>query len=167
VSYDLMVLAIGPDGDADAAFERLEETHDSAPDDEGRRRVAEIADAIMERFPHLERGDAGDSVELTSPSETPFQLLISHDQAGANVPYWGSGERAEATYRELLDALQIVRERTGWSIYDPQLGRVVDEGDLVEILGKHDEGVELVRSIASEREREERPRGLFRRLFGG
>jgi hypothetical protein len=64
---------------------------------------------------------------------------------------------------ELLGALEIVRAQTGWSIYDPQLDRLVTTDDLSDILGIHAQGVAAVRSIAEE---EKRPTGFLRRLFG-
>jgi hypothetical protein len=160
VSYDLYVLPVAPDEDPADALERLEE---SAPDTDPQE-LDRIASAIQATLPHLERVDGDDFVELDTPEgANPFQILVSPGQVGASVPYWDDDERAEATYRELLGALEIVQERTGWVIYDPQLDRVIGADDLPEILGIHGQGVQAVRSIAEE---DTRPTGFLRRLFG-
>ena len=161
MSYDLYVLPVAPGEDPADALERLE---GAEPDSEAGKQIDRIASAIQAKLPHLERFDGEGFVELDAPEgSNPFQILISSNQVGAGVPYWDDDERAESTYRELLEALEIVREQTGWAIYDPQLDRVIGADDLPEILGTHAQGVEAVRSIAAE---DARPTGFLRRLFG-
>jgi hypothetical protein len=162
VSYDLYLLPLEPGEDPEEALERLEEAEESTADAAALRR---LADAVQARFPQLDRHESDGSVELTSLDDSkPYQISIFGNQGGANVPYWHDDERADATYRELLEALDVVREHTGWSIFDPQLGRVIDPQDLPDILGGHARGVDAVHRITAG---EERPRGFFRRLFGG
>jgi hypothetical protein len=161
VSYDLYVLPVAPGEDPGEALDRLEE---AAPAAGAREQIDRIASAIQTKLPHLERSDGDDFVELDTPEgSNPYQILISPNQVGAGVPYWDDDERAAATYRELLGALEIVREQTGWTIYDPQLGRAIGADDLPDILGIHAQGVQAVRSIAEE---DARPTGFLRRLFG-
>jgi hypothetical protein len=161
VSYDLYLVPVSPGEDPGEALERLEE---ETPDSAALEQMGRIASAIQARLPQLERHEGDGFVELDTPEgANPYQILISANQVGASVPYWDDDERAEATYGELLGALEIVREQTGWSIYDPQLDRLVTTDDLSDILGIHAQGVAAVRSIAEE---EKRPTGFLRRLFG-
>jgi hypothetical protein len=171
VSYDLLLLRLEPGEDPDAALERLEGDGEGAPDEAGLQRARDAAAAAQERFPGLDRHDDEAAVELTSLDEAkPYQVSLFADQGGANIPYWHDDERARETYDEVFGILEVVCERTGWSIYDPQLGRLVTTADLPEILGMHGRGVDAVRRIAAEEPPQPPPaqkRGFLRRILGG
>lgn len=42
------------------------------------------------------------------------------------VPFWHADTKAENTFREIWNYLQIIARETGYVIYDPQIDRIID-----------------------------------------
>ena len=78
-----------------------------------------VADAQL-RFRHIELND----------DATGIQITLLDDEAGVTVPYWHTGEKAQAVLRRLLAHADTICKETGFVAYDPQLGRVVTSADL-------------------------------------
>jgi hypothetical protein len=179
MSYDLYAVPVEPGEDPEAAWERVsraEEEEGTArpPSAESELRKEELAAALLERFPELERfafdyaeiarmyelsEDEARAryrhIELNTPEgANPIQLVLEDGYAYASVPYWHGDERAEATYRQLSEAFRIIGERTGWVVFDPQLERTLDlDRDLDDVLAAHGEGVAMVHRIAEDESR--------------
>lgn len=154
MSYDLYALPIGEDDDpADV----LAAVMDFAPDDEGDRWTAEAkaraeatakalialnpqlepytfdfaAIAEFEKITEAEARERNQRIELNGPEGgSPVQIELESDHASISCPYWYSGDEARAKIGEMLSYLATIESTTGWRAYDPQLGRMIDLGDL-------------------------------------
>ena len=57
-------------------------------------------------------------------------MSIYPNQIAVTVPYWHTGKEAKKVFTEIFNYLSIIKQETGYSIYDPQSGTemFVDQG---------------------------------------
>jgi hypothetical protein len=68
-------------------------------------------------------------------------VTIDADHAALTMAYWYTGERARKTIREALGYLAVVERETGWTTFDPQIGRRLDLwGDFNEVVSAYEGG---------------------------
>ena len=86
--------------------------------------------------------------------EGGLQITLSDEQASINFPYRESLDPKRLA-EEIAKASNVIREQTGWQLYDPQLEKFIDPvRDADEFARAFGVGVSLVQQIASEQERE-------------
>jgi hypothetical protein len=174
VSYDLYMLSPQPGEDPMETLERLEEGEEAAAPDpviaERNRRIADALIATNSNYTESEvkfdviAEQSGISVEEARAKhryielfdEDGFQITLSDEQASINFPYWESLDPKRLA-EEIAKASNVIREETGWQLYDPQLEKFIDPvRDADEFAQAFGVGVSLVQQIASEQEREGR-----------
>jgi hypothetical protein len=172
VSYDLYVLSPQPGEDPMETLERLEEREEAAAPDsviaERNRRIADALIATNSNYTESEikfdviAEQSGISVEEARAKhryielfdEDGFQITLSDEQASINFPYRESLDPKRLA-EEIAKASNVIREETGWQLYDPQLEKFIDPvRDADEFARAFGVGVSLVQQIASEQERE-------------
>jgi hypothetical protein len=175
VSYDLYAIAARPDEDPAEVYEALGEAEDGEAagwTDEQVARAEKLAASLQALNPRLERfvfdypkvakalGVTGDEaraqwrhIELNTPDGgNPIQVTIHADHASLTMPYWYTGERAKETIREALSYLAVIERETGWTTFDPQIGRRLDlRGDLNEVVSAYEVGSRRVEELSRER----------------
>jgi hypothetical protein len=169
VSYDLYMLSPQPGEDP---VERLEEREEAAAPDpviaERNRRIADALIATTSNYTESEikfdviAEQNGISVEearakhrdIELMEEGGLQITLSDDHAWINFPYRESLDPKRLA-EEIAKASNVIREETGWQLYDPQLEKFIDPvRDADEFARAFGVGVSLVQQIASEQERE-------------
>jgi hypothetical protein len=172
VSYDLYMLSPQPGEDPMETLERLEEREEAAAPDsviaERNRRIADALIATNSNYTESEikfdviAEQSGISVEEARAKhryielfdEDGFQITLSDEQASINFPYRESLDPKRLA-EEIAKASNVIREETGWQLYDPQLEKFIDPvRDADEFARAFGVGVSLVQQIASEQERE-------------
>lgn len=91
-------------------------------------------------------------IELNTHGEdNPIQVTIEADHASLTVPYWYTGDRARATMGEALSYLAVLAREAGWTVFDPQIERVLDlTRDLDEIVSAYEVGSRHVAELTHE-----------------
>jgi hypothetical protein len=172
VSYDLYMLSPQPGEDPMETVERLEEREEAAAPDpviaERNRRIADALIATTSNYTESEikfdviAEQNGISVEearakhrdIELMEEGSLQITLSDDHAWINFPYRESLDPKRLA-EEIAKASNVIREETGWQLYDPQLEKFIDPvRDADEFARAFGVGVSLVQQIASEQERE-------------
>jgi hypothetical protein len=166
MSYDLYLMPRPPAGtDPMDALEALEDEDERPPTPEEAQRNAKIEAALKEALPQLEdnRGDAAldGSVALMDPKG--LEVDIDAQSGFINFPYWDSLD-ADQLQRDIDLVARIVREHTGWELYDPQQDAWTgpdDEG----FEEAFDQGRQVIRDMAREDSQPKRE-PWWRRLTG-
>lgn len=141
MSYDFHLLP--PRADADLrALARQEKDDDAfAPIDPKKEAVKErVAAALVARFPSLEVSHVGYGakapsglrcLELNDMSVDSFgiQIELFDDEAFVTVPYWHTGAKAEACFRQIWDVMGVVCREAGYAVFDPQMDRALKDGE--------------------------------------
>jgi hypothetical protein len=55
-----------------------------------------------------------------------IQISLFADEADVSVPYWHTGQTAEAVFAEIWQYIQVIEQETGFKTYDSQTGRIVE-----------------------------------------
>ena len=172
MSYDLYMLSTQPGEDPMETLERLEEREETAAPDpviaERNRRIADALIATNSNYTESEiqfdviAEQNGISVEearakhrdIELMEEGGLQITLSDEQASINFPYRESLDPKRLA-EEIAKASNVIREETGWQLYDPQLEKIIDPlRDADEFARAFGVGVSLVQQIVSEQERE-------------
>jgi hypothetical protein len=125
MSFDLTMFEVREDETVEAARERITEPGPPTPDGERLRR--ETVTALLEHDPELDVYETSALTELTSLDDSkPVQATVYGDQASITIPYWHSGDEAKAAMAAVWRLVEVIHERTGWILYDEQLGKQVD-----------------------------------------
>ena len=172
MSYDVYMLSPQPGEDPMESLERLEECEEAAAADpviaERNRRIADALIATNSNYTESEikfdviAEQNGISVEearakhryIVLFDEDGLQITLSDEQASFNFPYRESLD-AKRLAEGIAKASDVIREETGWQLYDPQLEKFIDPvRDADEFARAFGVGVSLVQQIVSEQERE-------------
>ena len=172
MSYDLYMLRPQPGEDPMETVERLEEREEAAAPDpviaERNRRIADALIATNSNYTESEiqfgviAEQNGISVEEARAKhryielfdEDGLQITLSDEQASINFPY-GEWLDPKRLAEEIAKASNVIREETGWQLYDPQLEKFIDAArDADEFAQAFGVGVGHVQQIASQQERE-------------
>ena len=66
-------------------------------------------------------------IELTkAEGELAVQLTIYDGNVSITVPYWYSGEKAKAVFKEVSEYTKLIKQKAGYFVYDPQTENVYD-----------------------------------------
>jgi hypothetical protein len=174
VSYDLYAIPVLPAEDPADAFDVLmaaEEDEATTWTDDQIARAEQLAARLQALNPRLERfvfdypeiaktlgvteAEARAQrrhIELNTPDgDNPIQVAIEADHASLTVPYWYTGDRARATMREALSYLSVLAREAGWTVFDPQIERVLDlTRDLDEVVSAYEVGSRHVAELTHE-----------------
>src|SRR5262252_7021466 len=97
-----------------------------------------IADRLQAHDPQLERFTTGHQIALTRLDGAGVQVSLFERELAVTVAYWHTGRAAQAVMELVWSYLAILEQETGWEIYDPQLGRSLDQArDLDAVSGGH------------------------------
>ena len=149
MSYDLYLFkprpGIEPSITAEALFARDSDELDkdvASPIEWHSRRA--IASALIKQNPRFDvfpselagalaatEGSAmeepAEYIELSdTEDDTGIQVSVFEEEISVTVPYWHSGEAAEAVFHKVWKYLEAIQRIAGCHTYDPQLGRLVN-----------------------------------------
>jgi hypothetical protein len=66
-------------------------------------------------------------IELNTPEGDPVtQITIYEKVVSITVPYWYSGEQATEVFNDIFTYAKLIRQVTGYFVYDPQKEQVYD-----------------------------------------
>jgi hypothetical protein len=173
VSYDLYAIEARSDEDAAEVYEALGEGEAAGWTDEQVARAEKLTALLQALNPRLERfvfdyprlaktrGMTEHEarawwrhIELNTPDGNPIQVTIHPDQAALTMAYWYTGEQARETVGEALSYLAVIERETGWTTFDPQIGRRLDlRGDLNDVVSAYEAGSRFVEKLAREHSR--------------
>jgi hypothetical protein len=175
MSYDLHLFKPFPGETIEDALKRSfpesEELNPGAPVPEKETLKKRLAAALIKKNPNLEPFKFGfkDVAEMLGTSEEEAELRWRHielngpedgngiqitlydDTASITIPYWQEGEKAESTFREVWDYIEVFRSEAGYVAYDPQLERVVSRiSDMPDVLRSYGRGRRVVEKLSNE-----------------
>lgn len=105
MSYEIYMVAAEPGEDPGEAVDRALDAGER-----GAGRAQEGTEDLL-------RDELGD--------DTPVDVDGGRQYVLVTVPYLRAGD-ADGLFRDVFAALARAQERTGWVVYDPQLGRALD-----------------------------------------
>lgn len=83
--------------------------------------------ARFEQIPQEEAHRKYRQLELNGPEDGHgIQIVLWDDEASLTVPFWHDLEKSALAFRELWPQLNIICQEAGYTVYDPQLGQLVD-----------------------------------------
>lgn len=146
MSYDFSLHLVGQGESIDDVLAREQ--------DELELDAAEIVASLLALNPRLELVEFGPFIELTD-LQHGAQITIRRTTLSVSLPYHHVGEEAELAMNAAWDYLEVCAEVTGYAVYDPQLGRVVDLGlDRVESTASYVGVIETMPAMMSQVRRE-------------
>jgi hypothetical protein len=91
--------------------------------------IAQQKERIIEAILELELGTKvfklqDDYVELNH--DNGIQVGLDKSDYWVTVPYWHSGEKAEAVFLQIQKILLIIQDITKYEIHDSQIGDIID-----------------------------------------
>jgi hypothetical protein len=131
MSYGFDLINMPSNMSPDDYFLANEENDDDLPmTDEQYSLNQRIIAALLQYKPTLEVLDSHYSIEVTPDiSDTDLTGILLHlfpNEAAISVPYWHKDERAKTVFKEIWDYLKIIQLQTGYAIYDPQVGDILN-----------------------------------------
>jgi hypothetical protein len=178
MSYDLFLIPTSASEDPEEYLERQEEVAGQlSPEAEARKRaladrlkvlsgpsLEEFAFDFAEIATHLKMSEAEARrdwrhIELNSPEGGPgIQIELQDSSASVALPYWHSGATAESTWAEVWRYLEVLQNEGGYSVFDPQLGRVLSlNSDRSVVMGKYSDGVQFTEQIVTKKSGQQKP----------
>jgi hypothetical protein len=169
---DLYGIPARPGEDPADAFEALmeaEEGETTAWTDEQVARAEKLAASLQALNPRLERfifdyAEVAKALGVTEPEareqwrhielntqegDNPIQVTIHADHASLTMPYWYTGDRARHTISEALSYLAVLAREAGWTIFDPQIERVLDlDRDVNDVVSAYEVGSRHVEELS-------------------
>lgn len=79
--------------------------------------------------PKFKKYNRENHLELVS-NETGIRVAVYPNQIAVTAPYWHKGKEAEKVFTEIFNYLSIIKEETGYCIYNPQSGdeMIINQG---------------------------------------
>jgi hypothetical protein len=183
VSWDLYVLPLATGEDPNEAIDRLEDAESGPPDAAIEQRKQELAEALQQTWPELEpfpidhealAQSMGMTVEEAREQfryielnprrdeDLPIQVTIADSYVSVNVPYWDLRDHGDSVTARLTSLVDTVVDRTGWSVYDPQAGRVITVAELPGLfVQEQSEGAAQMQTLVPPEQHRKRLFGLF------
>lgn len=129
MSYDLTLVKKLQGEDWDTALDRMEENAAlDTPLSQGMRQAWKTAaNRILGIDPRFEFHDGPESLELIH-DEYGMVVGMLESEAGVSVAYWHQGDDSDRVMRITGEVVDILKEASGWSVWDPQLGRELHTG---------------------------------------
>ena len=81
----------------------------------------------------VEHESALNRVELNGSESTGIQVTLFPDQASITVPFWHDAVMAIEVFEEVARYATVLVERGGYRIFDPQLERVAERFESLEL----------------------------------
>jgi hypothetical protein len=139
MSYDFFLLPRNPGQSWDEVLEARERL--ALEEDDGplspvtQTRLERIADRLQAHDPQLERYTTEQKIELTRADSAGIQVSLFSGELSVTVAYWHTGPTAREVLQIAWSYLVILKEETGWEVYDPQVDRSLDHAhDLYEVI---------------------------------
>jgi hypothetical protein len=156
MSYDLIVAEKAPGEDWATVLSRIE----AAPGPGGtlsetRRGVWErVAARLLTIDGQFERFDAPAFIEV-SHETLGIQVSMFEQEASVSVPFWHEGGASHSVMLVVGQIVEVVRELSGWSVWDPQLGQELESQDALVTAGAPlmSDTAESLTEIVAERRR--------------
>ncbi len=80
-----------------------------------------LSEKLKSANPKFNEFNPDNHLQLLS-NEPGIQVYVSQNQIAVSVPYWHTDQEGEKIFTEFFKYLRIIREETGYSIYDAQIG---------------------------------------------
>ena len=161
MSYDLHLVLTPAGADAlafaRASFNPPEGYAVPEPRPGWRERMLAVADAVHAADPvltveHEAEGPVEEHVELYDDREdgSGLQIVIFGDGADVHLPYWHAGNGMREPWEQAWTALRVLAREGGFSIYDPQLDRILDpDADRDDVLAAYARGMAEAEAISA------------------
>lgn len=172
MSYDLHLFQVPPGRTARDVYESGElgdkhRTKVADPEKEARKR--RIMDALLQHDPRLvpfefdhtqiaktdgiaveEARRRYRHIELNDDeTNSPIQITLFDDEVSVTIAYWHQGPQAAQTLRKVGGYLNIIVAHSGYTAYDPQLGKVIDpDRDYQDCLNAYGAGVAAIERVS-------------------
>jgi hypothetical protein len=161
MSYDIDAFRVPPGRTAEEFLESggREELDESPPTAEERARMERVAAALQAIDPEAVRAEDEDFIEISTDA---LQVSVYAREAAVTIPYWFSGDDAEAVLARAFAYARVLEDEGGFTVSDPQTGAIVDFAtlDLDAVARVYARGVQVVDDI---REQPKRPWWKLRR----
>lgn len=181
MSYDLYLLRVPPGADPLKAAEEIfhedvDEINPGTPNPQKEATKRELAEQLQLINPSLEvfPFDYAEIAKLMQISEQEAQIQYRHielnaldggiqitlydDTASLTMAYWHKGEKAGEVWREAWQYLECLERHGGFSIYDPQLDRMLNlVSDLEEVQQVYVSGVSATEQAVLEMTEPKKP----------
>lgn len=164
MSYDIQLFVVPPGRDPLEVFEEMMALEEAGgkpltpPDPVKEERKQKAAAAVLSAYPsyqvvsfNYEKIAQARKISVTeaqlqnrqvvldpAEDEPAIQISLYDDEAFVTMPYWYSDPNlAQRAFVQLWDCLRIIQEVTGYAIYDPQTGEMLDlaEGYEAQVAG--------------------------------
>jgi hypothetical protein len=118
-----------------------------------------VAAALQAIDPEAVRAEDEDFIEISTDA---LQVSVYAREAAVTIPYWFSGDDAEAVLARAFAYARVLEDEGGFTVSDPQTGAIVDFAtlDLDAVARVYARGVQVVDDI---REQPKRPWWKLRR----
>jgi len=148
VSYDLTLFQLREGADPERAWQELmqqDEQNAAAPGERLKRQMPESVRARMQQLADQLTSLRPSWEQFQPPAPMPWielndeqlqlQVIINERTVDITLPYFRPGAKEMmACVKETIRAIHAV---TGYAAYDPQLGRVVTEADIENMLAQY------------------------------
>lgn len=187
MSYDIQLFYVPPGRDPLEAFDELLEQEEvgqkpvTPPDPLKEERKQKTAAALLLAYPgyqifpfnyekiaQLRKISVAEAqaknrhVVLEPPHEAPaVQISLYDDEAFVTMPYWYNDPKlAQLAFEQMWGCLRIIQETTGYAVYDPQSGTILDlaEGYEKELAG-YVKTAGLLPTLLGQKKEEKKSRG--------
>lgn len=172
MSYDIYLFEVKEGENALKKAESIltsesEELNLGEPDQDKEKRKQMLKFALIEKNPKLQKFDFGFEeiakiegisteeakvrfrhLELNGPEDgNGIQIMLYDDLATVTVPYWHEVEEAKKVFEEIWTYLEVIQDKAGYVIYDPQLERILKlSTDFADSLSSYARVVEHIRA---------------------
>jgi hypothetical protein len=132
MSYDFSMFTLEPNADLHEAISARAQI--KTPTHESKQLSREIANVLTSKNPTLDWQPIAmgniEGIEIDSGGQgNGIQIHLFSNEAGLTIPYWHKAEEAHDVFMEVWSCLKIIRDITGYVIFDPQLDKVIDLED--------------------------------------
>lgn len=150
MSYDFCLFQLQPGQDPVEKYMSLDDEEKVIPPEPQKElRKKKVAEALVSHDPslnifgfdyseiskvtHLSEEEAKlkyRNIEVNTPDDGPgIQIELNDDHFSLTVPYWHTGGKAGEVFTHIWQYLEIMQNETGFVVFDPQLGKVLNLSD--------------------------------------
>lgn len=78
----------------------------------------------------IEAKNKFDHIEINAADgDIAVRLIVYDYHVYITVPYWYKGDQARQLFQDLESYIKVIRETTGYFVFDPQTGQVFDPAE--------------------------------------
>ena len=141
MSYVFKLVPPAPDGNLRETALRDRNVGGFAPVDQKKEAVKlKIAKALAIKLPLIEVTRVGYEAddpsdlrcfEINDRADDSFgvQIELFDDEASITIPFWHTGEKATACFRQVWEVMSVVCSTGGYAAFDPQMDRPLSDGE--------------------------------------